>query len=88
MGENWTKFKDFVAKYWLVGTSLIIAIMYFLLQKRGDTISDLQAQVRRQKLENELKSLKDIDVNDTAKFNQGRDAYLALKRRHPEYFND
>ena len=82
-----TKVGDFAAKYWLVGTSLVIAILYYVLQRRGETIADLQAQIQRQKLENELKSLKEVETADAEKFNKSRSDYLALKRRYPHLFD-
>lgn len=86
MSEAWTKVKDFVAKWYLIGSSLAIAILVILFQRRGTKIKDLQFQIQRDKLGAQLKEINDKEIADEKAFQQSRDAYLTLKRRHPEHF--
>lgn len=88
MNEKLTKAKDFILRYWFVFTSLIVAVLYYVMQRQGYTIADLKLQIEQARLGEKLKSILEKEAKDEAEFQKNRDAYLALKRRHPEYFSD
>lgn len=88
MNETIQKIKDFFAKYWFIGSTLAIALLAFVAQRRGNTIKDLLFQIQRTKLGEKLKAISEKEAKDEAAYKENRDAYLALKRRHPEHFSD
>ena len=71
--------------YWILGSTLVIAILILLFQRRGQKIRDLQREQVTTKLDEKLKDLKDnVDQGekDYAKalqhYRNLRDAYNKL----------
>jgi hypothetical protein len=87
MKETISNIKDFLAKWWLATSALIIAVMYYLIQRQGSTIAALRKDVERTKIGEQLKSINETEIKDAEAFQKSRDAYLALKRRYPEHFS-
>jgi hypothetical protein len=83
---DFQKVSDFIQKYWFVVSTLAVAVLYFLYRRDENTITDLHDQIKLDALKNKLQTLNEVATNDQTKFESARDAYLALKRQHPEYF--
>lgn len=88
ISNAWISVKDFMAKWWFLASSLVIAILYYVVRRQGTTIGDLHSQVQRAKLGEQLAVINAKETADEKSFKESRESYLALKRRHPEHFDD
>ena len=79
--------RDQFLKYWFYGSTLLLAILWFIIDKRGRKIdkilSDVQFNILQQKL---------IDINEKAResddsYNEAKKEYEDLKHTHGDLLN-
>lgn len=78
--------KDFISKWYFLISAAGLALLYFLFDKRGQTIRQLHEDVQIAKLGEKLEGLKERAQQSDEKFKESADQYNDLKRKHPELF--
>lgn len=73
-----------LAKWWSVASIFAVAVLYFLFDRRGKKMADLQEEVKREKIGRELQALAEQADRSTDDYIAARERYRALKSRHPE----
>lgn len=79
-------FTEWLKKWWFLCSAILIAGLWYLLDRRGRTIQDLNERAKLNLLSNELKRIKEDVANDQTNANKALNDYAELKRRHAELF--
>lgn len=79
---NWLNIKDTFLKYWFIGSAILLAILYILLDRKSrqlsKAISDAQTALIAQKLE----AISEQSKGSQEDYEKAKNEYEALKRRH------
>lgn len=87
MNEKLTQIKDFIAKYWFLGSSLAIGILVYLLDSKGKKVKQLSDEIALSKMTKKIDSLKEKASTSEEAFQNSLRSYDDLKRLHPELYD-
>lgn len=76
--------KDAFLKYWFAASTLILAVLYLLYDRRGRTIQELQDEAQKQMLAQKLLTIRDKAQRSDDDAIQAKQDYEDLKRRHAD----
>lgn len=68
-----------INQLWLIGSSALIALLAFLLWRRGEKLADLQAEVIKNQLNKELNALSSRVQEKRKKYDEAIRRYNKLK---------
>lgn len=78
------KIDSFIHRWWFAASSVALAIIYFLYQRRGRTIDDLHAEAQKQLLAQKLSAIKERAALSQSEASNASQEYARLKSRHAD----
>lgn len=82
-----TNLKNNILKYWFFISTLLMAVLVFLLDSQGKKISDLHLQIQQNKLGEQLKALQDRSEKSQENYEKSQNDYRDLVSRHGDLLN-
>lgn len=77
-----TKVKDFIAKYWFLGTTVVIGVLYFLYDRQARRLGEVIRDVQAAKLDKVLGEAKSDVAEKEEAFKKDYSAYAALRAKY------
>lgn len=84
LNQIWASITVWFSKWWIPTSVVLIATLYFLLDRRGRTIEQLKNEVNSLQIKNKLAKLTEEANKDETAFKHKLDYYNELKRKHSE----
>jgi chromosome condensin MukBEF complex kleisin-like MukF subunit len=81
---TWEIFKQKFAQYWFLASSVLLAVIYLLYQRRGRTIEQLRLDAQKQLLAKQLSDIREQARGSQEDFYAAMDKYNQLKKTHSE----
>jgi hypothetical protein len=78
---------DRLHRWWFFGSCLLIATLFYLLHRRGQTMQKLIADTISEKLRHQLATIREQAQKSGSDYVEAKKKYEALKARHPELFS-
>jgi hypothetical protein len=78
--------KEIFLKYWFAVSAIALALLYFLYDRRGRQIGELQMDAKKQLLGQELQALQEQAGRSQEDYVKAMGKYSLLKLRHADLF--
>jgi hypothetical protein len=76
-----------IKKYWFLISTVLLAIVYFVLDKRNRDLEYTISELRRKGLLEQLKKIEEKSKGSEKEYDQALKEYTNLKRRHGVLIN-
>lgn len=78
------KIEDFIKRWWFMLSSVALAVLYVMYDKRGRAISQVKADAERQILGAKLEGIREQSTKSRRDFDNAAKKYDDLKRTHAD----
>ncbi len=76
--------KERLLKYWFIISSILIGVMYFIIDNRNRRLSKAVADVQTSKLAGKLEDIKSRAIESERDYEEYQNQYDSLKRQHAD----